>query len=144
MACAITKATRDAIKALLDDDKEGIREAVRMMRDCEDDFVAGDYRFIRGDAIDQILEDEISNDEYVLGCFKDTFIAECTGWPLALIQAAQKGEAYEALGKAIIQEGYVERMAAEYASADGYGHHFASYDGHEHDVGPDYYAFRID
>lgn len=137
----VALSTIKEVRDLIGDDW---REAVENMRDCEDDFQAGKYRFISRDAIQGILEEEISNDEYCLGCFNASFIAECTGWPLALIEAAQKGEAYEALGQAIIQEGYVAKMAEEYARQDGHGHHFASYDGHEHEIGPSFLAFRVD
>jgi len=32
-------------------------------------------------------------------------------------------------------------MQEDYASQDGYGHHFGPYDGNENEIG-DYYAFR--
>lgn len=118
------------------------REAAELITNGETDFMTTDnWRFIHQDAIDSVLEDELSSDEYVLGCFKAEFLAEVTGWPLALIEAAQNGEAYEALGNAIIQEGYVADVAREYASADGYGHHFSHYDWSEETFG-DYYVFR--
>ena len=36
----------------------------------------------------------------------------------------------------------LETLQEQYVSADGYGHHFASYDGNEHEVG-EYLAFRV-
>jgi hypothetical protein len=118
-------------------------EATQYMQDVADDFTVGDYRFIHQDAIDEILADELSGDEYVLGCFNASFIAAVTDWPLALIEAAQKGQQYEAIGEAIIKGKYIQELAERYARADGYGHHFAHYDGHEHEIGA-YYAFKVE
>lgn len=119
------------------------REAVENMRDGTPDFESGGYRFIHDDEIAGVLESELTSDEYVLGCFNANLIADCTGWPLVLISAAQKGEAYEALGKAIIQEGHAAKMAELYARYDGYGHHFGTYDGNEDEIGA-YHVFRRD
>jgi hypothetical protein len=118
------------------------REAVAQMAIDASDFECGGYRFIHKDDIDDILADELSSDEYVLGCFNARFIADVTGWPVALIEAAQKGEQYEAIGKGIIDGGHVTELAQAYASADGYGHHFNSWDGSEEEF-VNYYAFRI-
>lgn len=107
------------------------REVVQNIIDGDDDFTVDDVRFIKSDSIDSVLADELSGDAYVLGCFNASFIADVTGWPIALIEAAQKGDGTEALGQAIIDCGFCEKMAEEYASADGYGHHFNSYDGGE-------------
>lgn len=125
------------------------RDACEKIKDGKTDFTLNPYRqgnqrewrFIHKDQIDATLVEDLECDEYVLGCFNAWFLADVTGWPLALIEAAQKGEAYEALGQAIIQEGYVKKLAEKYASADGYGHHFSSYDGEEHEIG-DYYIFK--
>lgn len=131
-----------ALKDLLgDDDQE--TEAAEKILDADDDFTVGDYRFIRSDAIGGILKDELEGDEYVLGCFNASVIADVTGWPLAMIEAAQKAEAFAAIGKGIIDGGHTEELASTYAGLDGYGHHFATYDGHEHEIGSDYYAFKV-
>lgn len=107
------------------------REVVESVTSGETDFEVNNVRFISDDEIESILTDEISSDEYTLGCFNASFIADVTGWPLALIEAAQKGEAFEALGEAIKKEGYAGDMARDYASVDGYGPHFNCYDGSE-------------
>lgn len=120
------------------------KEVARNVVDGFDDFEVDNVRFIKADQIDSVLAEELSNDAYVLGCFNASFISQVTGWPLALIEAAQKGEASEALGQAIINEGYCESMASGYASADGYGHHFNHYDGNDEEVtlnGVDYHVF---
>lgn len=118
-------------------------EAQQYMQDEAVDFTVGDYRFIRTDAIDEILADELANDDYLLGYFNASFIAGVTGWPIVLIEAAQNGEQYEAIGKAIADDGFLQEMAEAYAKADGYGPHFARYDGHEHKIGS-YYAFKVE
>ena len=130
----------EQVKDLIGDDYQ---EAVTEMSQNVDDFTVGKYRFIHEDAIDDILADELSSDEYILGCFNASFIASVTKWPIVLIEAAQKGEQFEAIGKAIINGHFLQEMAEQYAMADGYGHHFAFYDGEEHSIG-NYYAFRID
>lgn len=118
-------------------------EATQYMQDVADDFTVGDYRFIHNDAIDEILADELSGDEYVLGWFNASFIAAVTDWPLALIEAAQKGQQYEAIGKAIIKGKFIRELAEQYARTDGYGHHFATYDGNQYEIGA-YYAFKVE
>jgi hypothetical protein len=120
------------------------RDVLQNILDDENDFDIENVRFIKADEIDSVLGSELSNDAYVLGCFNASFIAQVTGWPLALIEAAQKGEAFESLGQAIINEGYCEGMAEAYASADGYGHHFNSYNGESEEFeinGVNYYVF---
>jgi hypothetical protein len=120
------------------------REVVQNIVDDENDFTVDNVRFIKADEIDSVLADELSGDAYVLGCFNASFISDVTGWPIALIEAAQKGDAHDALGQAIINEGYCESLAEAYASADGYGHHFNSYDSGEDEQklnGVNYYIF---
>jgi hypothetical protein len=120
------------------------REVVEQVEAGEDDFEVDNVRFIKSSEIDAVLASELESDEYVLGCFNAGFIQSVTGWPIALIEAAQKGDAYAALGQAIISEGYAESMAESYASADGYGHHFNGYDGSEEEVvlnGTTYHVF---
>lgn len=119
------------------------RDAATKIGDDEDDFVIGNYRFIHIEAIDEIMAKELEADAYLLGCFKAEFIASVTNWPMLLIEAAQKGEAFEEIGDAIIDGGFVSDLAAAYAEADGYGHHFSSYDGETLELGSDYYMFRI-
>lgn len=129
----------EQVKNLIGDDYQ---EAVAEMSHDVDDFTVGDYRFIHEDAIDEILADELSGDEYLLGCFNAEFIADVTDWPVALIRAAQQGQQYGLIGEAIVRGGFIKKLAEQYARVDGYGHHFAPYDGKEHIIG-NYYAFRI-
>ncbi len=107
-----------------------------------DDFEVEGYRFIRMNCIDDIQLDELSNDEYVLGSFRDYFIAENCEIDLEVVQALQETEKYEVLGRLMVKSG-IEDLQAEYARLDGYGHHFAHYDHETHEIG-EYYAFRVD
>jgi len=110
------------------------KEVLENVLNSIDDFEVDNVRFIKSDCIDQILADELESDSYCLGCFNSSFISDITGWPVMLIEAAQSGEAYEELGKAIADEGKMLEFAEAYASADGYGHHFNSYDFSEEDI----------
>ena len=110
----------------------------------ETDYESENYRIIHDNYIDGILADEISCDSYILGCFSAEAIADATGWPYDLIRAAQKGEAFSEIGDAMTTE-QIEKLAEIYAAADGYGHHFARYDGREYEIGTGsagYYLFR--
>jgi hypothetical protein len=135
----LSEETLNEIKELIGDDYQ---EAADNMVNSDNDFTVGDYRFIHQDAIIDILADELASDAYTLGCFKAEFIADVTNWPLVLVEAAQKGEQFEAIGQAIIDADLVVDLASEYASVDGFGHHFATYDGNEHEI-ENYLVFRI-
>lgn len=109
----------------------------------QDDFTVDNVRFIRADAIDRIQADEMENDRYILGCFNASTIADATGWPVVLIEAAQKGEAFEEIGEGMTRE-QIEKLQQIYCRADGYGHHFNSYDFSEEEItldGIDYLVF---
>lgn len=43
------------------------------------DFEVNNYRFIHCDYIDKIQQDEISSDDYILGCFNANFLAGIMG-----------------------------------------------------------------
>lgn len=119
------------------------REVVEEIEKGSNDFEIDNVRFIESDSIAEILKDELANDEYILGRFKAYAISEATGWPVALIEAAQKGEQFEEIGKAMTGE-HVAELASIYASHDGYGHHFNVWDGSEETItinGTEYYVF---
>jgi hypothetical protein len=123
------------------------REAVENILDGEVDFELNDYRFIHDDNIDEIMVDELESDEYILGCFNSWFLADVTGIDCDVIDAMQKADAYEAVGKLIISLGKIEELQQEYVSADGYGHHFNHWDGGEIELNFSgrglYHVFRI-
>ena len=116
------------------------KEVYNEMQEDNEDFEVSDYRFIHTDAIDQILKEELSSDTYILGCFNDWFLSDCSGLNIRVIQALQKAEAYEELGELMLE--HIEEIASEYSRLDGYGHHFAHYD-HETNEILDYYVFRL-
>lgn len=125
--------------------KEWGRDVLEQILNGESDFKEGKYRFISGDVIDGVLVDELQGDPYLLGCFNADVIAEATGWPVELIIAAQKGEAYSEIGDAMSLEN-VKELAKLYVGYDGYGHYFAQYDGREYEFtvdGARWYAFRV-
>lgn len=128
------------VKNLADDQW---REAVEQMLDEEPDFEVNDFRFIHQDSIDKIQQEELSDDEYILGCFNDWFLADILGINFDTVQTMQKKECFEALGKLVIDLGKLEELQEKYAREDGYGHHFSHYDGYLYDMPNGYYAFRM-
>ena len=121
------------------------REVVISISNEEDDFEIDDYRFIREDSIDKIQQDELESDPCIFGFFNAGFIADNTDLSYNIVIALQEAEKYEALGQHIIDNDYVEDMQLEYARLDGYGHHFAHYDGQtlEDLLEFGYYVFRV-
>ena len=121
------------------------KEVVSNILDDEEDFEVDDYRFIKFDDIDEIQQEELKSDLYLLGCFNPSFLADNTDLPLKVIEVLKKHEAYEELGELIVDD--VDDIQEEYARIDGYGHHFAHYDGETLELidvnGSDYYVFRI-
>jgi len=118
------------------------RDALESIRMEEDDFEVDLHRFIRMDKIDEIQQNELSWEPYILGCFTDWFLAGILNLDIDVIKELQKAEAYEALGKMVLSMDKLEELQEQYVSCDGYGHHFAHYDHNEHELG-DYYAFRV-
>lgn len=131
-----TKTIINEVKNLVTDH----RTVIFSMMDGEDSFECENYRFIHTDKIDEIMQDELLSDRYMLGCFSHWFIAEITELPLKVVSKAQANESYEVLGELMALK--IEEVQSKYASADGYGHHFAHYDGYEHEIG-EYLAFRV-
>jgi hypothetical protein len=91
-----------------------------------------EYRLICDKAIDGIMADELTSDEYTLGCFAAWFIADITGLDYAMVERAQESENFELLGALMAQK--IGAVVERYASEDGYGPHFAHYDGDEREV----------
>lgn len=110
------------------------REVMGCLEDGETDFEVNNVRFISDETILEVLAEELSNDEYILGCFSSRFISDQTGVDRDVIDAMQKAEAFEAVGKLILSLCDMEAFAEAYVSADGYGHHFNHYDGNEEEI----------
>lgn len=121
---------------------DDVREVVENIVNEESDFEVNDYRFIDESEIDEIQQDELKSDLYVLGCFTDWFISDHTSLSIKAVKALQKAEAYEAIGEMMAEN--IEEVQSDYASEDGYGHHFSSYDGNtlEDLLSLGYYAFK--
>ena len=115
-------------------DVEDCRAFAESLNDGETDFEVGTVRFIETDAIDAVMADELSGDEYVLGCFNAWFLANVLEIDQDVIEAMQSSEAFEAIGKLVISLGKLEELQKAYAGADGYGHHFNHYDGGEIEI----------
>jgi hypothetical protein len=110
----------------------------------EGDFTVGNVRFIANSAIDEIQQEELASDEYVLGCFNPDFLSGILGVDESIIADIQRADASSALGRWVISAGKLPELQAAYASADGYGHHFNGYDGNEEELdinGTHYHVF---
>ena len=122
-----------------------VEDFVESVTEGGEDFEIGNYRFIREDSIDEIMENELGGDDYMLGCFNAWFIADVLDIDMDVIEAMQEAEAYSAIGKLVKSMGKLEDLQKAYANADGYGHHFNKYDGNQDElyIGSDtYYYFR--
>jgi hypothetical protein len=128
-------------KGIVSMESDEVREVAAKMKEGTEDFEAGNFRFIHVEAVDRIMVEELEGDAYCLGCFNADFLADIVNLPLKAIETLQKAEAFEALGKIIMDGGYTAKIAEKHADADGYGYHFAHDDGYTHDCG-NYYMFK--
>jgi hypothetical protein len=110
------------------------REVIGNMVCGKTDFEVDNVRFISDDVILKTLADEIGSDEYCLGCFNASFLSDVLGVDQDVIKAMQKAEAFEAVGKLVKSLGKLAQVSEDYASADGFGHHFNSYDFGEDEI----------
>lgn len=121
------------------------REVVTSLNNGESDFEAGNYRFIEADEIDTIQQQELASDLYILGCFNAGFLSSILDVDQDVIETLQNAEAFEGIGKLVISLNKLEEVQADYASADGYGHHFNHYDGGQYELtvdGKEYLVFQ--
>lgn len=136
-------AIRDAIHehtAIDSHDEDTWNELIEQLED--DDFEYKDFRFIRVNCIDEIQREELLNDLYILGCFNTDFLAGVQdAIPFEALEEMKEAEAFEAIGKCMGP--YIDEIQASYASLDGYGHHFARYDGNEHEIGSEWLVFQV-
>lgn len=130
-----------------------LRDFVAHIVDEDEDFelsILGgskSFRFIREDCIDQIMQEELASDTYTLGCFNVSVLSEATGLPQIVFDALQEHDAYDAAGEIILALNKIEELQQLYVRYDGYGHHFAQYDGNEEELyiqdGLMFYMFRV-
>jgi hypothetical protein len=134
--------SRKEVKGFADDgfDIDERREISEAIDNGEDDFEVGRYRFISSGAIDSILKDELLSDKYVLGCFQAWFIADITGLDIDVIEKAQENDSMELIGA--LMEQHIDEVVDGVVSGDGYGLHFAGYDGNANERAG-YYFFRV-
>lgn len=99
-----------------------------------------EYRIISTDCIDEIMQEELLNDKYVLGCCTPWFIADCTDLDIDAIERAQKNESFELLGELLAKD--IKNVQEKMVSCDGYGNHFNHYDSNEYETSY-FYIFRI-
>jgi len=104
------------------------KEVIEEIENYSDDFEVNNVRFIKSDCIDKIQQDELESDLYLLGCFNSDFIAEVLSIDSEVIDSMQEAEAFESIGLLIVRLGKLEELQEAYASLDGYGHHFNTYD----------------
>jgi hypothetical protein len=128
---------------------EVFTEILERVASGKPDFEVGDHRFILSSSIDEVMVDELSGDSYMLGCFSASFLAGLSKMPLSYdsIKKIQEAEGFEAIGDIVLCiDGLLEELQEECTRFDGYGHHFATYDGEEYSAsiaGKDYYIFKI-
>lgn len=125
-----------------DFDSHDVKDVIKEITEGIQDFEMANHRFIHYEIIESVLEEELSSDLYLLGCFNADFIASVTGLPVEMIDACQEANAYEAVGKGVLAMESLGALAKGYQEADGYGHHFAHYDGECLEI-QEYYVFRI-
>jgi glutamate racemase len=121
-----------------------LKEVLEAIEDNEIDFEVNDYRFINSNNIDEIQQEELLSDTYVLGCFNADFLADIINVPYKAIVVLQKADCCSELGE--ICEDYIQEIQKKYARLDGYGHHFGWYDGKEHELninGQLFHVFRV-
>lgn len=133
-------STIKQIKKTTDDNWRDVVEAIA---NEESDSECGNFRVISSDNIDEILKEELSSDEYYLGCFSSWAVSDATGIDSDVIYAMKEAEAFEAIGKLILSiPGALSKIAQILVDNDGYGHHFNTYDGGEVEM-ENHYIFRI-
>lgn len=113
-----------------------VEDAMGCDNDFNIDFDGREYRVISNDEIASVMADELSGDEYILGCFNADFLSGIIGIPSDAVQRIQNADCFEAIGMIITADDEkLGKLVDEYIRADGAGHHFSSYDGSETDAG---------
>jgi len=111
-----------------------IKDLIKMTdRDSVQAFINGEWNDTNYDirTEEQAREsvyDMYRDDEYMLGAFNASFLQDYICLDEETIEVLQKSEAYEAIGKAVMNSGNFEEMMDEYIQVDGFGHALSSYD----------------
>lgn len=137
----LTKAIKDELMSLTDD----ADETRKLLWAIAGDFIdcrTREYRLVRVAEIDSIMKEELLGDQSVLGCCAPWFIADITGIELDVVVKAQKSEHFELLGS--LMASHIDNVVEGIVSNDGYGPHFAPYDGKDNEiVNGEYHLFRL-
>ena len=121
------------IQTVVGDIKQSAKLLHAIIVDDETNYETEQYRIIDANYIHDILVSELESDKYLLGSFQAWCISDATGWPVDLIEIAQKAGEYEKIG-GNMTSGQISDLAEIYANNDGYGHHFASFDLITHEI----------
>ena len=128
-------------------DNDEIRQAIDHLSNYDsNDFESGNYRLIITEDIDEIMQDELESDEYILGCFNSWFISDSCDIDIEVVEALQESDKYDVLGRLILKSGNLKELQSEYVRLDGYGHHFNHYDGNQWELNANntiYHVFKI-
>lgn len=122
------------------------KEVIEEIQNGNEYFEVENVRFISDESILSVMVDEVFNDNYTLGCFNASFIAENSSLNYELVEACQESEAFEAIGKALndtLDQDEKEAFCESYAGCDGYGHHFNSYDSNEEEITIDGILYHV-
>lgn len=143
---AVKNIARTIIAETTGNDLHSVGELLESIREeFGNDFTVHhegfDWRIIHQDAIDDILETEFDDDEYILGCFASWALADVLPMSQKKIEELQENEAFEALGAMVVSLSKVGELAGLRVEHDGYGSHFSSYDGNEYEAG-EYHIFN--
>ena len=95
------------------------REVLELADYGKADFEVDGVRFIASHSIDEIQQEELLSEPYMLGCFVAGFIANILDIDVEEVQKMQAAEAFEGLGKLMVP--HIEEVQEQYSSADGYG-----------------------
>ena len=140
------KNEKKIVKQFLDEIGIDFDEFMENYDNENSDFEIGKYRFIYEGEIDDIQVKELESDPYILGCFADWAIADSSDLSYGIVQALQESEKFEIIGQYLIDNDCVDELQQIYVESDGYGHHFAHYDGETlKDILSEtgYYVFRV-
>ena len=119
------KLTYSEAKALIEmTDKESVQAFVEGEK-----WPDTDYIILTETEAHERVYDMYRGDAYMIGCFSAWFIADHVCLDTETIETLQKSEAFEGIGRAVMNSGNFEDMMDDYIAADGFGHALNSYDG---------------
>jgi len=116
-----------------------IKDLIKMTdRDSVQAFIDGDITdakyaiYMTADATQAVYD---MYDETELGYFNASFLQGYICLDAETIKTLQKSEAYEGIGKAVMNSGNFKSMLDDYIQVDGFGAALGSYDGNHEEYG---------